>query len=319
MTEATFWRQIGEAPDDPAIREVYADWLLARGQRGDRRRARALQHHARSGLPLDPISAPYARYTPAQRQALDARPPEADARWRAVLKALGPIEDSSQWGGLPYLISYQARDVVRAEALIAATSFTRTGLRFTDHGAASVAAEIAASGVLRHVRALDVIARFQEIDPEERGIELRSVEVGDEVLAGLCAAPSLAPLEVLSLAGGGVTTLGARALANGPFTRLRWLRLSSNPLLERGGVALAAAPTLRSVEHLDVSGCHLGAAGAWAIARSQDLPNLATLDLSDNGLTQEDKAALRGVLALRPCLRSLVLDPDVYETIPAHP
>jgi uncharacterized protein (TIGR02996 family) len=312
IEEADFWRQIADAPNDPAIREVYADWLL---MRGERRRAHALQYAARSGLPLDPIVGPWAHFTEAQRKKIRVAP--QNSGWMKVLRALGPIEDVDLWGGLPSLITYDAREVIHAESLIAMTRFARTRIRFSS--SAWSAADIAASGVLRHVRALVLDTSYQEIDPEESGVALRSVEVGDHVLTALCGSASVASLEVLVVYSGGVTAVGARALAKGAFAGLRWLQLQSNPLGAEGGVALGASPILRTVERLDLSGCRLGAEGAWAIVRSPQLSKLVTLDLRDNHLGDVDRAALREALHERPGLRSFLLDTPEPEVVRGSP
>ncbi len=57
---------------------------------------------------------------------------------------------------------------------------------------------------------------------------------------------------------------------------------------------LAACPHLASVQHLDVSGCRLGAAGVAALLESPHLSALKSLDLGRNDLGRDGVRALAG-------------------------
>jgi Ran GTPase-activating protein (RanGAP) involved in mRNA processing and transport len=105
---------------------------------------------------------------------------------------------------------------------------------------------LAAEGV-KHLAKLDA--------PSLRVVSLDDNRVGVQGVGALLRAPWLGHLDELSLRGGKIKDKGALLLrGHAALPDLRVLRLSENSLTDEGARALAGAPSLWSLETLEVHG-----------------------------------------------------------------
>ena len=137
--------------------------------------------------------------------------------------------------------------------------------------------------------------------------KVRYVEVGDR-LSALVHAPLIGLVRELDLVGNVLGRRGPEWLDDSPYLgHLEALDLGFTELTDRGLLVLSRSPTfgrLRALHINDNPG--LRPAGLRALAESPHLTDLAELDVSGNGLTDE---ALRPILAGPPGsrLRTLLL------------
>jgi Leucine-rich repeat (LRR) protein len=116
-------------------------------------------------------------------------------------------------------------------------------------------------------------------------LELRDeLGFGDPAaLRAAAAAPALARLEVLNLAGNGLGDLGAQLLAARPHPAgLRDLDLSHNEIGDEGAAALASAAHLAGLRRLALNGNRITEVGKRVLTSSQHLRKLSALPLHDN-------------------------------------
>lgn len=110
-------------------------------------------------------------------------------------------------------------------------------------------------------------------------------------------------LETLIVSGGEIDSDGAVALAYAPSSRtLRHLDLSVNPLHARGASAISHSPVLGNLEELRMSSCGLGLQSLYQLLATPKLPNVAVLDLSHNDMSHN---TMRLPVHPSPRLRSL--------------
>ena len=150
-----------------------------------------------------------------------------------------------------------------------------------------------------------------------RAFALNDVNLGDDAAAQVVGALSTsAPtLEELELGGNELTKAAMRPLAAAVLAgsaRLRKLAVPDNELKDAGAIRVAAAlPS--TLEVIDMSSCEIGRAGAVAVAEAvKDFPNLKSVNLDCNFISDEGVEIIRGLLGAR--LGSLEdNDPDGYD------
>ncbi|MCB9766319.1 MAG: hypothetical protein H6739_41470 [Alphaproteobacteria bacterium] len=124
-----------------------------------------------------------------------------------------------------------------------------------------------------------------------KALYIESNPLGDAGATALVGG-TLGPLEILHAGWCEIGPEGATALANAPGLRgLHELLLSSNPIGNTGGVALAGAD-LPDLEKLYLSHTSLDDSAAAAFAAAGGLGALTHLNLDGNGLTDDGAKAL---------------------------
>src|SRR5262249_35640971 len=117
--------------------------------------------------------------------------------------------------------------------------------------------------------------------PTLRVLGLVDCGLTGDAVATLCRLPALHGLAWLDLSKNDLGDAGALAIAAAPWERLAGLRLYNARVRPEGMRALAAAPSLARLRHLDLQDNAFGDVGVRAIAES---PHLGALDrLNING------------------------------------
>ncbi|KAJ1567540.1 hypothetical protein HK405_005603, partial [Cladochytrium tenue] len=158
-------------------------------------------------------------------------------------------------------------------------------------GTAALAAAVSTTGGGAPLEVLDL--DFNAVGPD-----------GAVALAKALASPDC-PIAALGLCSNGIDADAARAIATaltpsatGGNRHLRTLRISGNPLLDDGAVALAAAAAVHPrLERLELSVCGVGDRAAAALARAaKHNPRIAALSLSSNAISDVGAIALADAL-----------------------
>ena len=306
----SLYRAVLDNPDDDTLRLVYADAIE---ESGDARRAAFVRTRVElSHVPeYDPFAI-RARYHDRKKQA-------EGVRW---IGELPPLPDGISWArdpfrrGLPGAI--QARDgaafVAHADDLFALYPIESLELKATR--VADTAAFTACHWLTR-VRYLSLlegaggptVQRLLDSDHFER---LTALHLGPQMTTAPTVRAAvrsrvfkhLTDLSVHEDRRGGGSLAGELARLTTP-PQLKRLDLASNRLTAESLGPLVASAALETVEELDLSDNHLGAAGLTALAGAA-LPNLRVLHLLRTGPTVEGIAALVAADFL-PALRSLSL------------
>jgi uncharacterized protein (TIGR02996 family) len=315
MGEANgFLRAMVDAPDDDALRLVYADWL---DDHGDPDRAELIRlqcgpgcddpaatrraddllraHRAEWEEPFQAVGAearfcrgfPYFLEADLRRLAENVALLGLAPEWHLILTRGGDNPDAPQVEACARLGTAPCADRIR-------------GLHFAwAWWAPSELAAVLTPAVARAVREL----RFGDVQP--RG----ALETLDLVLR----VPGLR-LHVLGVWGGdsceGMGDDGCRVIADAPqLASLRGLELRSNEIGPDGAAALAASPHVRGLTDLDLGGGsytpnRIGPDGARRLARSDNFGRLESLDLVCNSIGDDGLTALAESPQL-PALHSL--------------
>jgi hypothetical protein len=117
--------------------------------------------------------------------------------------------------------------------------------------------------------------------------------------------PGFARIRAFDADSAEVTSDGVAVLARSP-NQLRYLKLSFNPLGAAGAKALATSEELGNLEALDLGYANLGDEGIEQLCASERLTNLRYLSLSGNKVSERGYAALTRTTAF-PELRVLRL------------
>jgi uncharacterized protein (TIGR02996 family) len=280
--EETFLQAIIESPDDDAPRLIFADWLEENGQEARAELIRvqielvcldlAQTNRVRCALREAP-----RLVEPAAFDELLAEPPEIAERRRSLQAReknllaryarawLGPLDGWFHRGLLAVTISERWWQ----------RPWRRLGRLMGRDALASVLATPAAREAWRWVEALDLWG------------------VDDGAVVGLAASPALAGMTALSVGGGRIGPLGARALAESPYCRsLSRLDLNNNQIGPDGTRALAESPHIGSLTRLRLRMNGVGDEGARALATSPNLTHLVELYLAHNDISDEGAEAL---------------------------
>lgn len=249
-SEKSFLKAIHAAPDDDALRLVYADWLDERGDpRGEFIRIQV------------------ARAAGDDHRTLVLREHELRAAhggdWAGPLREL--VGDWQFHRGLLEEVMVNARTFLeKGETLFRLAPLQRVRLR----GVEDVLPELACQPILAQVRGLDLVGE----------------RLDDLALHVLASSPHVGELRSLNLSLNLVGTSGIRALAESPHLgNLRELILTGNSdVADLGVQALCASKTLPALVVLDVTSCGLTDTAARALAGAPLLPRLRTLNLGGN-------------------------------------
>ncbi|HTU16960.1 MAG TPA: TIGR02996 domain-containing protein [Gemmataceae bacterium] len=301
MTESDFLAAIRAAPDNDAVRLIYADWLDEQGE--------SLQaEYVRTAVEYGTIK---DEYDP-RKQALFDREQELERlhsdTWRQRLAGYLPDHLRSWcWSdlhfarGLPGWVNANvSRFAQDAEALMRVFPITSA------HLGVMGAEDIALLGSLAAFRSCrwlglhappelgTVTIRAIVTSPhlgQLKSLQLFDLTMGDEGLIALAEAAERFPhLEMLELTRTGVTGIGVAALARSPLmTHLKNLWLRENAIGPEGlrALAEAEAPVL---EELWLPETQLGNVGT--ILATAQWPALWRLDLDNSGLTPSSVSAL---------------------------
>lgn len=275
MQEVARWRRTVEAPTDIVALEAYRDWLL----KHDPRRGRLLRTRMRTTTPWRDLA---STHYVAEKKA-----------WIAALGIDGCEE--IDFDPLPKRLHMNAARITSLGRVLDRLPFLHINLDFRDvPPTEAVLADIFASPVIAKIRHLSFHAYSDQMDPDENCQAVLRTHYGDRVFAALCASPNITQLETLWILNEQVGGHCALALAAIPFTQLRELRISCEPIGDAGAAALANAPCLASLRRLALTGCNLGDTGAVALASSPYLQQLEQLEVSGNDrITAFGEAALR--------------------------
>jgi uncharacterized protein (TIGR02996 family) len=274
---ATFEQQLRTDPDDVERWTVYADWLLARG---DRRGELIMLECTAETQPSAELSA-----------QITALRDELDPRWLDI-----DIED---WDDLPKLEARHRRGVIWALQVSELAGAKAVGL-----------AKLLASPSLRLLSELELV--FDPTPPREELLAfLERAELG-RLLKLRCAYCPDGPLIVHALARhdtlalreldlryAGLTDDDLRLLARiDALAGLRTLHLQHNRIGAAGVGALAGAAWLRGLEYLDLRYNPIGPAGAAQLGGSPDVGQLRTLLLDADEIEAAGMDALAGSTSL---------------------
>jgi uncharacterized protein (TIGR02996 family) len=293
-------RAVIEHPDDDARRLVYADWLQQQGDpQGE----------------LIAVQIQLAHATATERAELETRAKALlDAHSGEWTAQLGEgVRDVTFRRGLPYAAVVPVRSATLD--LLDRAPIRDLGFAMVDDGAPSPAERLAIA------RALAADPRLQRVELLATGVHwgeaafaallaspylgnLRGLHVADpdcQVYAGevLCSA-HLPRLELLALCGDwhcDFGDAGIARLARADLPALRDLALLNLSCGEQAARALASSQTLTRLSGLDFGyGSNnpnlIGAAGAAAIASSENFTHLRRLILDFNGIGDAGVAAL---------------------------
>jgi uncharacterized protein (TIGR02996 family) len=320
---------IFEAPDDDALRLVFADWLQERGK--PRLAARGELMRVQCALARDGLDGRH-------RQELEASEREL---LRAHRKAwLGPlVQHVRRWSyrrGLAE-VSMSAGKLLKKSETQLSQALARAWVWGIEFESATTRWEaLASSPLLRGLGKLTfarpplpeagLLALTKGALPLLHELVIAADGIGDDGLRALAQTrswPRLARLSIefnpftpeppitpaglssfvesrlcgqlraLDLSGSGAGPAGLEALAASPqVSNLRSLRLHFADAQDRGAAALANSINLDHLELLSLPNNYITAAGAAALALSAELPNLRSLDLFANRVGQEGALAL---------------------------
>lgn len=138
----------------------------------------------------------------------------------------------------------------------------------------------------------DALARLDL--PALRYLDLGENSLSSFEIEALGRSPTAPRLVGLKLGGTGLTNVGAAALARGDFRSLRRLELHSIDLGVSGLKALLAAPWMPNVAWLDLSNNGLQRSAARALGQSARVSGLRVLNLSGNDLGDKGVAQVVG-------------------------
>ncbi len=307
------YRALLDYPDDDTLRLVYADALE---ESGDPRRAAFVRTRVElNRVPEYDTFAIRARYHDRKKQV-------EGVRW---IGQLPPLPDGISWArdpfrrGLPGAI--QAHDgaafVAHADDLFSRYPIESLELRATRVADTAV---FAACPWLNRVRYLSLLEgaggpTVQRLLDSEHFERLTALHLGPQMTTAPTVQAAvrsrvfkrLTDLSVHEDRRGGGSLAGELARLAAP-PKLKRLDLASNRLTAQSLSPLVTSSVLETVEELDLSDNHLGAAGLTALAGAT-LPNLRILHLLRTGPTTEGIAALVGARFF-PELRSLSLGGD---------
>jgi carbon storage regulator CsrA len=239
--EMAFVQAVLEAPDDEAIRLIFADWLEERGD--------PLGEFIRTQCRLARLPADDPR-----RKALTDRErvlwAEHGAAWRLSLPPV--LREAPFERGFVEAVHLTVSDFLASAAeLFAAAPVRRLRVQrpwsFTP---ASQVPRLASSPYL---------ASLAELDVSEQ-------DVGDDGVALLATSPHVTSLKTLLLRGNGIGDAGAVVLANSSvLAGLSALDLEGNRIGRAGAQALAASPYLANLLRLNLAHNPLGDDGVKAL------------------------------------------------------
>lgn len=158
---------------------------------------------------------------------------------------------------------------------------------------------LGAAGATALAKALPFLPRLRVLNLPENAIR----SAGTEALAGALISGATPLLEQLVLAGNGIGTIGARAIATAlkQLPRLQDLHLARNALGSQGAVAISRALKLDhapALEWLSLTENAIGDMGLQALSASvARMPRLEWLDLELNGITDIGASALGQALS----------------------
>lgn len=312
LDEASFIEAMADAPDDPAPRIVFADWLLEREDpRGEFFR---LHHEITYGKPSKVAEKRYARVALRELRRVLPRAPESVEFRRAGRLLRVEVTLAELFASASRLFSLgpiQTLRITRLDGSIDALArfeplrwvfeldLSRTSLN------AEAAATLAASPHLHRLRALAIddlplgpggIAGFAAL-PALAVLRASRTALAGDAACLLPAMPRLRALDLVhcDLDGDGLATLLAAARV------LRYLDISSNPLGARGSRAIALASHLAHLTKLALDHCVLDDDALAALAGAAHLDELRSLSLRGNAFGTRGAEAL----AASPNLRSL--------------
>jgi uncharacterized protein (TIGR02996 family) len=294
--------RVKEEPSDLELRLVVADWLEEHGNAADLRRAECIrlqvaldQALRQDGLMAAALTRQRCRrdwnaigylHIQVRRRLLEVQPALADleeriaelqtAHGKGWAGALGPKARQVEWDGGLMRVCLAARDLTTRLASIVADSELAgwlLGLQLRSLRGPHLA-RIARCELLGHLVELD----------------LSSNSITADGAATLLSSPHLGGLARLDLSHdprigqGGLEVLAAAGHLRG----LRELKLACTFPTAEGVAALAAAPHLARLEHLNLHGNRnplaIGAEGARALADSSHLGRLAGFSLAYNDI-----------------------------------
>jgi uncharacterized protein (TIGR02996 family) len=288
-SEESFMKAILEAPDDDALRLVYADWLEERGDpRGEFIRIQIARADAEGDTRTNHVLLPREKELRGEHGGVWA----------------GPVRDLvSNWEfhrGLLEEVTINARSFIeKGEVVLRLAPFVRR-VRLRD--SADVMPELAASPLLARIRDLDLVGD---------GLD----DLAAEMLAN---SEHVGSLHVLRLRMNGLQTDAVRALARSPnLSALVELDLAANDIGDLGLQALCAGGKLPCLQRLDLTSCGLTDTGVRALAGSPFLGQLRALHLGGNTLRMTGLRALAGS-ARTAGLQTLSLDASDFNSLAAQ-
>jgi uncharacterized protein (TIGR02996 family) len=254
MTDGpAFFRAIEADPEEDTPRLVYADWLDENAaSESDRARAEFIR-----------VQCELAREPEGHRTELESRA-------RDLLGA-----HAAAWAVWPVkLLDPRYHRGFIDPVPLPATAFAPNAGRLAELMPLFHLRLVRARGALRAVAACPQLALARRLTLA--GAWLRNAE-----MTALAAAPPLGALRHLDLSHNQIGIRGATDLAATRAPALLALNIGTNPIRDRGLLALALADW-PALEHLDATECGLGAAGVIGLAESPLLRRVVSLQLSRN-------------------------------------
>lgn len=278
-----------EAPDDDAVRLVYADWLME--QRDPRGEFISLQC-ALARPSLDPQRRQEYRGRTEQLRA------EHDKEWST---AAAIAEESFFRRGFIDEVRGPAKALLAgAEELFQVEPIRRLGLTGLSK---DLARKLAASTFLARITHLTLRGTFGDdgIAALGRSPHLTSIvslnlgpKIGPRGAASLATSPHLGGLVVLTLTSNTLGDTGAAALARAPLSACTALHLSRNEIGDEGVAALAGSRHLTNLKRLSLNfNEEITDAGALALAKSPHLTGLQCVEIEGTEIGKSGTKALR--------------------------
>jgi uncharacterized protein (TIGR02996 family) len=277
---AAFLRAICASPDDDTPRLVFADWL---DEHGDAKRAEFI----RASCELEQVEEFGPRWRALCERTRKLLDPNR-AKWSSELADRKLLHVEFRRGFVDEVTIYSKRFVSDAANLMALAPIQR--LKLADLTAAR------GNVPLDDVLACPAVARL-------RGLDLSNTPLPDPAVEQVAACENLRDLRELALDASELTGDACRALLRSEYlaglTDLTLaVRFDSNAEGNDLAAALAAEPGLRRITRLTLRGCHVGPAGAKALAKSPHAVGLRYLAITGGGYSAETRLGPKGTQAL---------------------
>jgi uncharacterized protein (TIGR02996 family) len=281
MTDrAAFLRAICAAPDDDTPRLVFADWL---DEHGDAKRAEFI----RVSCELEQVEEFGPRWRALAERSWKLLDPNR-TKWSQELADRKLLNIEFRRGFVDEVTIYSKRFVADAASLMTLAPILRLKLANLTAKSGNVP--------LDDVLACPAVARL-------RGLDVSTSPLPDSAVKQIAACKHLGGLRELALDASALTGDACRTLMRSEqLAGLTELTLAVPFDRDANGntlaAALAAEPGLRRIARLTLRGCHVGPAGAKALAGSPHVVGLRYLAVSGGGYSAETRLGPKGTQVL---------------------